>query len=165
MDKKSKFELEIVAKSISIRVKHGKSQAYIAMILNVTEGYIGQVESPNFPAMYTHDQINAIALDLGCSPKDFYPDQAVQQDLPKTNLEEKKERLQLIEKGIIGLINKGYFKEKRYVRDTIAKLEADPVYTGLNLTNKDITDILRPLTKVDELKSERIANRNVYWKE
>lgn len=165
MNQKSKYELEIVKNSIAIRNLYGKSQAYIAMILDVSESYIGQVESYTKPAMYTNDQINAIALDFGCSPRDFYPEKAVKQDLPKSNLEEKRERQQLIEKGLNGLIKKDFFKDKRYVSDIITILTTDPVYHKLNLTNKDLTDVLRPLTKGQALESERIGSKKVYWKE
>ncbi|SEN29064.1 hypothetical protein SAMN05216436_11435 [bacterium A37T11] len=164
MDKKSKFELEIVTSSITIRVKHGKSQAYIAMILNVSEGYIGQVESPNFPSMYTHDQLNAIAIDLGISPQEFYPNHAIKQELPKKDLFAKLAKHKLVESGIAKLIKKGYFKNERYVKDIITTLGSLAEFKDLILINKDITDVLRPLTKGEILESKTIGGKNVYWK-
>lgn len=75
--KKSKFELTIVDNVRTIRKAHGKTQPYIAMILDVTDGYIGQVESNNSSSMYSFDQLNKIAQDLNCSPKDFFPENPI----------------------------------------------------------------------------------------
>lgn len=73
MKKKSKFELEIVDNVKRKRKELNKTQSYLGMLLNVTDGYIGQIESANSPSMYSYDQLNKIALDFGCSPKDFMP--------------------------------------------------------------------------------------------
>lgn len=73
MKKKSKFELEIVNNVKKKRKELSKTQSYLGMLLNVSDGYIGQIESANLPSMYSYDQLNKIALDFGCSPKDFMP--------------------------------------------------------------------------------------------
>lgn len=73
MKKKSKFELEIVKNVKKKRKELGKTQSYLGMLLNVSDGYIGQIESVNSPSMYSYDQLNKIALDFECSPKDFMP--------------------------------------------------------------------------------------------
>lgn len=59
------------------RNKRNVTQPYLALLLEVTDGYIGQIESPRSPSKYTLDQLNKIALDFGCSPKDFMPDKGV----------------------------------------------------------------------------------------
>jgi len=62
------------------RNKRNVTQPYLALLLDVTDGYIGQIESPKSPSKYTLDQLNKIATDFGCSPKDFMPDKAVEED-------------------------------------------------------------------------------------
>ncbi|TZF85863.1 helix-turn-helix transcriptional regulator (plasmid) [Pedobacter sp. BS3] len=76
MAKKSAFELAIVDRVREMRKKYKKSQTYIAMILDVTDGYIGQIESTKSASMYTYDQLNKIAIEFNCSPKDFMPEEA-----------------------------------------------------------------------------------------
>ena len=79
MGKKSNFELAIVENVKKIRQSHGKPQPYIAMILDVTDGYIGQIESLKSASMYSYDQLNKLAKEFNCSPKDFMPDTAIEE--------------------------------------------------------------------------------------
>lgn len=88
--KNSKFELEIILNIKRIRVERKKSQSSIACLLDVTDGYIGQIESPKWPAMYTFDQLNKIALDFDCNPRDFLPDKGIIEEVVET----KKDNLQ-----------------------------------------------------------------------
>lgn len=74
---KSKFELEIVDLVRQKRRENKLTQENIATCLNVTPGYIGQIESANEPSMYTHDQLNILAIEMDCSPKDFYPEEPI----------------------------------------------------------------------------------------
>ncbi|NGM64997.1 helix-turn-helix domain-containing protein [Sphingobacterium sp. SGR-19] len=164
MHKKSLFELEIINRSIQIRTYHKKSQSYIAMILDVTDGYIGHIENPLRPEMYTHDQINAIALDLGISPHDFYPHNAVVQDLPKKNAKQYWEKANAIRERLNSLIDTNFFKSEKSVLDIIDKLRKDKDFLYGDLTNKDITDQARPLVNQGQLKSKRISNKNYYYK-
>ncbi len=71
---KSKFELAIVENVKRIRNQHKKPQPYIAMILDVSDGYIGQIESVKSGSMYSFDQLNKLAQEFDCSPKDFMPE-------------------------------------------------------------------------------------------
>lgn len=75
--RKSKFELEIVDLVRQKRRENKLTQENIAEILSVTPGYIGQIESNNEPSMYTHDQLNLLAVEMECSPKEFYPNKVV----------------------------------------------------------------------------------------
>ena len=52
----------------------GLGQEHIALHLDVSTGYIGHVESPNYKAKYTTAQINELAKFFKCSPKDFMPE-------------------------------------------------------------------------------------------
>lgn len=75
--KKSNFETAIVDHVRRERNKRNITQPYLALLLDVTDGYIGQIESHKSPSKYTLDQLNKIALDFGCSPKDFMPDKGI----------------------------------------------------------------------------------------
>jgi len=74
---KSAFELAIVENVKRKRKELNRSQSYIAMILDVSDGYVGQIESRNYPSMYTLNQLNIIAKDFECSPKDFMPEKSI----------------------------------------------------------------------------------------
>ncbi len=74
---KSAFELAIVENVKKKRKALNRPQSYIAMILEVSDGYIGQIESLNYPSMYSLNQLNIIAKDFECSPKDFMPEKGV----------------------------------------------------------------------------------------
>lgn len=75
---KTKIEEAIVQNTVAIRKKNKKTQRNIADLLKVTPGYIGQVESSNYPSMYSYEQLNKLAVYLKCSPKDFMPETAVE---------------------------------------------------------------------------------------
>lgn len=162
MRKKSLFELEIVKRCVHIRTQHKKSQSYIAMLLDVSDGYIGHVENPFRPEMYTHDQINAIALDLNESIHEFYPEKAIIQELPKRDLQQSSKRADAIKNVLVSLVNEGFFKTEKSVGDIIIEIIKNDQLVNENLTNKDITDQARPLVKQGLLKCKRISNKNFY---
>lgn len=51
----------------------GISQAALADYINVSRGFIGDVENPKRRAKYNLQLINEIAKVLKCSPRDFLP--------------------------------------------------------------------------------------------
>ena len=55
------------------RIQQNFSQAYLAHQLNVSNGFIGQVESPKYQAKYNLNHINELAKIFECSPTDFLP--------------------------------------------------------------------------------------------
>ena len=57
-----------------MRISKGISQRSLAYQLNVSEGFIGNIENPNYRAKYNLNHLNEIATILGCSPKDFLPE-------------------------------------------------------------------------------------------
>jgi len=73
---KTKIELEIIKRIVAIRGKK-ITQRDIADYLNVSPGYIGQVESKNSPSMYTINQLNDLARILECSLHDFFPEKPI----------------------------------------------------------------------------------------
>ena len=74
---KTKFELEVVKKVKEIREAKGFTQDDIAVFLDFTRGFIGQIESPNSPSKYNLNHLNILSIEMGCSPKDFLPEKGV----------------------------------------------------------------------------------------
>lgn len=74
-NKKQKIDWYIVSKVREMRTIAGLGQEDIAVHLEVSTGYIGHIESPNFKAKYTTPQINELAKLFKCSPKDFMPEE------------------------------------------------------------------------------------------
>lgn len=78
---KSKFEIAVIEQIKSYREANGFSQDDIAEFLDVSRGFIGQVESFKFPSKYNLDHINILAIKMKCSPRDLIPEHPVH--LPK----------------------------------------------------------------------------------
>lgn len=55
------------------RIEKNISQSQLAFELNMSQGFVGSVESGQYGKKYNVEQINKIALILECSPKDFMP--------------------------------------------------------------------------------------------
>ena len=77
MTKKTKFELAIIDKVREIRLAKNFTQDDLAVFLNKSRGFIGQIESPESESKYNLNHLNKLALEMGCSPKDFIPDKPV----------------------------------------------------------------------------------------
>ncbi len=71
---KTAIELEIIELIRKKRKSNKLSQAKIAKILNVTPGYIGQIEVKDSPSMYSYNQLNQLAIYFDCSPREFIPE-------------------------------------------------------------------------------------------
>lgn len=70
---KTDLEYHIVNLVKERRIKLERTQEDVAKELNVTRGYIGQIEMQKYPSMYTYDQLSKLAEYLGCSMRDFIP--------------------------------------------------------------------------------------------
>lgn len=57
-----------------MRVKAGMSQAKFALEMNLSYGFIGQVENPTHRAKYNLNHINRAAKIFNCSFADFFPE-------------------------------------------------------------------------------------------
>ena len=57
----------------AMRIEKKISQKDLAYSLNLSIGFIGNVESSNFRAKYNLSHINKLSEILECSPKDFLP--------------------------------------------------------------------------------------------
>lgn len=73
-NKKSKIDWYIVSRVREMRISRGLGQDDIALHLQFSTGYIGHIESPNFPAKYNTGHLNELAKLFRCSPKDFMPE-------------------------------------------------------------------------------------------
>lgn len=71
---KNKIDWFIVNQVREMRLEKGLSQDDIALHLEMSKGYIGHIESPNFIAKYNTSHINELAKLFKCSPKDFMPE-------------------------------------------------------------------------------------------
>ncbi|KQN34418.1 XRE family transcriptional regulator [Pedobacter sp. Leaf41] len=71
---KSEIELFVISKAKALREHSNLSQSELAFKLDVSNGFIGQVESSNSPSKYNLDHIDKLAVIFNCSPKDFLPD-------------------------------------------------------------------------------------------
>lgn len=74
---KSEIELFVISKAKALREQANLSQSELAFKLDVSNGFIGQVESPNSPSKYNLDHIDKLAIIFNCSPKDFLPEKNV----------------------------------------------------------------------------------------
>ena len=72
--KKSKIDHFVISQVKKLRDREGLTQEDIAIHLNLSTGFIGHIESPNFRAKYNAQHINELAKLFKCSPKDFMPD-------------------------------------------------------------------------------------------
>ena len=69
------IEQFVIDKVKQKRIEAGWSQADLATHLDVTNGFIGKVESPKHEAKYNLNHINTLAIIFKCSPSDFLPTQ------------------------------------------------------------------------------------------
>jgi predicted transcriptional regulator len=53
------------------------SQAKLAIELDVSDSFIGNIESPKHPSHWNIGHLNELAKVLDCSPKDFVPKEAL----------------------------------------------------------------------------------------
>ena len=74
LNKKNKIDWYIVTRVREMRMNAELCQEDIALHLEVSTGYIGQVESPKSRAKYNIHHLNALAKLFKCSPKDFMPE-------------------------------------------------------------------------------------------
>lgn len=59
------------------RTEKGMSQKDLAFALDVSIGFIGDVENPNYRAKYNLNHINELAKIFECSPRDFLPEKFI----------------------------------------------------------------------------------------
>jgi ribosome-binding protein aMBF1 (putative translation factor) len=70
----TKIEKYIIQLVKDKRIKEGLSQIVLSQKLNMSDSFVGHVETPKRRAKYNVNHINALAKIFKCSPKDFMPD-------------------------------------------------------------------------------------------
>lgn len=78
--KKTKFDIAVADKVREMRLERGFTQRYLASVLGVSAGFIGQVESNKSETKYSLSQLNRLAKEFDCSPREFLPDHFIQED-------------------------------------------------------------------------------------
>lgn len=71
---KSDIEAYVINKVKEKREQQKLSQSELAAHLDVSNGFIGQAESPNSPTKYNLNHLNKLAIIFSCSLKDFMPE-------------------------------------------------------------------------------------------
>jgi transcriptional regulator with XRE-family HTH domain len=59
------------------RMEKGWSQKELAYQLDVSIGFIGDIENPKYRAKFNLNHINELAKIFECSPKDFLPEDSL----------------------------------------------------------------------------------------
>lgn len=70
---KTKIDHYVMERVKERRLELGMSQADMAYSLDMSVGFIGKAESPNYPTHYNVKHLNDLAKVLKCSPQDFLP--------------------------------------------------------------------------------------------
>jgi len=70
----TKIEQYIINQVKTKRIEKGISQKELAYLLDVSIGFIGNVENPKYRAKYNINHLNELAKIFECSPKDFLPE-------------------------------------------------------------------------------------------
>ncbi|MBE9463756.1 helix-turn-helix domain-containing protein [Dyadobacter subterraneus] len=76
MSKLSPIEQYVIDEVKRRRVQLGISQKELSFLLDVSEGYVGLVESAKTDDKYSLKRVNDLAVILQCSPKDLLPKDA-----------------------------------------------------------------------------------------
>ena len=70
----NKIDQFVIDKVREMRQMRGISQAELADYIDLSRGYIGDVENPRHRAKYNLNHLNKIAIALNCSIRDFLPE-------------------------------------------------------------------------------------------
>ncbi|MFC0773393.1 helix-turn-helix domain-containing protein [Terrimonas alba] len=70
----TRIEKYIIARVKEKRIEQKLSQIALSQKLNMSDSFVGHVETPKRRAKYNVNHINALAKLFKCSPKDFWPE-------------------------------------------------------------------------------------------
>lgn len=73
----SEIDKYVIQKVKEKRLERGISQSQLAFELDVSNGFVGMVESIKYNQKYNINHINEISRILECSPKDFLPENPI----------------------------------------------------------------------------------------
>lgn len=74
MSEITKIEKYIIERVREKRNEMDISQIALSQKLNMSDSFVGHVETPKRRAKYNINHLNALAKIFKCSPKDFWPD-------------------------------------------------------------------------------------------
>lgn len=74
MGKLTKIEKYLIQVVKEKRTQAGLSQIVLSQKLNMSDSFVGHVETPKRRAKYNINHINALSKIFKCSPKDFMPE-------------------------------------------------------------------------------------------
>jgi DNA-binding XRE family transcriptional regulator len=74
---KAKIDWYIINKVKEMRIERKLEQDDLAIHLDVSDGFLGHIESPNQRAKYNNQHLNELAKLFKCSPKDFMPEKPI----------------------------------------------------------------------------------------
>lgn len=73
----TKIEKYIIGKVKEKRNELNISQISLSQKLNMSDSFVGHVETPKRRAKYNINHLNALAKIFKCSPKDFWPEKSL----------------------------------------------------------------------------------------
>ena len=73
------IERYVIIRVREIRESNGITQEELSLSIGKNIGFISQIEAPSKKAKYNLIHLNLIAIALGCSIKDFFPDEPIQE--------------------------------------------------------------------------------------
>jgi len=71
------IEKYVISEVRKRRISMGISQKELAYLLEMSVGFIGNIENPRYRAKYNLNHLNELAKILKCSPKDFLPEKPI----------------------------------------------------------------------------------------
>lgn len=74
----TKIEKYVIEKVKEKREEAGYTQIVLSQKLNMSDSFVGHVETPKRRAKYNVNHVNALAKIFKCSPKDFMPDKPLE---------------------------------------------------------------------------------------
>ena len=74
MQEGTKIEKHVIAKVKEKRIEFGYTQIVLSQKLNMSDSFVGHVETPKRRAKYNINHLNALSKIFKCSPKDFMPE-------------------------------------------------------------------------------------------
>ncbi len=73
----SEIEQFIINKVKEIRISKGLSQAKLAHLIELSVGFVGNVENPTHIAKWNINHLNRISKELDVPFKDFFPEKGI----------------------------------------------------------------------------------------
>ena len=74
----SEIEAYIINRVKEKRKEKGLSQIALSQKLGLSDSFVSHVESKTRRAKYNINHLNELAIVLDCSPRDFWPEYAIQ---------------------------------------------------------------------------------------